>query len=481
MADFDSFSSKLPLLKVPALMVHRAGLACRVCICAIVSCCLLAAVGAVESQILSGKMTLPENGASMPRTNLPKSKVSEAKPERWFRIKAPNDTVLNVTVTGPFYKPRNGLRGKSSALHELTAEIACELLDANEQPIADSDRAGVSAEFLRRVRLAAGTYYLRVRYVGAGPEEDRTDVLVLLSAGADWSVVSSSEGTDGAGEAHHVGLLPVPAKGLIQANRATWITTHGRSDAPGGREDGPGTFFQVAKALALRAPEAQQALLDWTTAAAPKNAFDLSGGRWFAKIGGALAERLADPAAPRLTGAQLNLVGHSWGTYVNVELADAIREEFDAGKVSRFIALDPALTAGNYDVSAANLSGDSEYSFALYTSGFGNEHVSQTAHDSFNVEVEGTTSVFDKHNAAHEYLRDLLRQTDRISVELRSAVFSRGNTLWERDPLFYNSRMVGAGVVGTLPTPADGGFEGVLSIVRAGTHWRPASLLFAQP
>jgi hypothetical protein len=444
-----------------------------------ISLSMMTVAGEAEARVLSGKISLPKDGASMRRTNLPKTRVSEAKPERLFRINAKSATLLNVTVTGPFFKPRNGMRGKSSALHDLTAEVACELIDANDQIIAASNRAGLAAELLRRVSISAGTHFLRVRYLAAGPEEDRTDILVLISAGPDWDIVSNGDGAKDPGEAHHVGLLPVPGRGRLEATRPTWITTHGRNDAPGTREDGPGTFLRLAKALASRDPAAQQALLDWTTAAAPKSTLDLGGGRWFPKIGTALGERLAGPDAPRFAGAQLSLVGHSWGSYVNHEIAQSVREIFKAGKVSRCVALDPALTADNYDVGATNLSTNAEYSFALYSSAFGNRSVAQTAHDSFNVDVQGVASVFEEHNAAHQLFGEVFTRTDRISTALRAAVLDRVKNAWERDPLFYDTRMSRQGAVGLLPPfPADQDFEGLLEITPTLEGWKPVSLIF---
>jgi hypothetical protein len=448
---------------------------------------LFATAHAGDTRVLSGRLVLPADGASMRRTNFSKATVSASEPERWFKIRAPSPSVVNVTVTGPFFVPKNGVSGKSSALKALTADVACELRDANDQIIASSDHGGSAAEFLRRVPLAAGSYFLRVAYVGPAltplPSTE-TKFLVLVSAGADWDVIENSGELLASHEAHHVGLLPLPGRGPLVSGRATWITTHGRSDEPGSRGEGPGTFFQIAKALERRDPAAQQALLDWTTAAAPQAAFDLSEGRWFSKIGVALGERLA--AGGRFGGAQLGAVGHSWGAYVNYEIARAIAAAFSAGGMNRLIALDPALVADNYDVTTADFGVAAAYSFACSTSIFGNESVAQTADDAFKIDLPETSDPFLEHNAAHFLFRDLLDQADAISTALRGAVLNGGSALWQRNPgasgLGYDRKLNAAGQqVAITPAEAVQDYEGTLVIRNLGGRWVPSRLRFAAP
>lgn len=445
-----------------------------------------------DPRVLSGRIVLPADGASLRRSNFSKTTVSESVTERWYRIKAPAASVLNVTVTGPFFVPQNGMNGKSSALRELTANVGCELRDVNDQVVASSDHSDSSAEFLRRVPVVAGVYFLRVFYTGSvivpGPLgfptlSTQTKFLVLLSAGPDWDVVENSDESGAPHEAHHVGLLALPGRGPLVPGRTTWITTHGRSDEPGRGVDGPGTFFKIAKALARRDPAAQQALLDWTTAAAPKSFIDISEGRWFPKIGDALGERLTDAA--RFTGAQISVVGHSWGAYVNYEIAHSLAGPQMAGMVNRCIVLDPAFIAENYTVTDADFSADAAYSFALSTSTFGNETVAQTANDAFKIDVNAD-DVLQEHNAAHYFFQDLLDQSDRISTEFRNAVLNNGNALWERNPgaqgHSYDRKINAAGnVVPHAPVSAEQDYEGTLGIRNIDGHWLPSRLLFTAP
>ena len=440
-------------------------------------------------RVISGRITLPADGASLRRTNFAKTKVSEVEPERWFKIKAPSATALNVTVTGPFFKPADGRRGRSSALRELTANVDCALFDANDVQIEGSDQEEGSAEFLRRVSLTPGNYFLRVRYrgpvsirAGSGTAAStQTAVLVLLSAGDDWDVINNASEETTVHEAHHVGLLRLPGQGAVGGQK-TWITTHGRASAPGARTDGPGTFFQIAKSLARRDPAAQQYLVDWTTAAAPKSAFDLSAGRWFRKTGEALAERLFG----RFTGEDVSLLGHSWGAYVNFELAHAFSGPFGAGPVRRQVALDPALTAEHYSVGTVDLSADAETSFALSTSIFGNELVVQTAHDSFRADVRGTDDPFIEHNVAFLAFQEILDSSTSVSAELRRGVFRGANARWERNPSQrergYDRKLKANGRTVTLspPVPADQGYEGAAVFQLRGAKWQALSMTFAE-
>jgi hypothetical protein len=82
-------------------------------------------------------------------------------------------------------------------------------------------------------------------------------------------------------------------------------------------------------------------------------------------------------------GHQLNLVGHSFGSYVVDEIAKRY-----PGKVNSIVALDPAANAvpSVYDPVSndnVNFSRDSKWSWAIHSSGLGNDQVPARASEAF--------------------------------------------------------------------------------------------------
>jgi pimeloyl-ACP methyl ester carboxylesterase len=84
-------------------------------------------------------------------------------------------------------------------------------------------------------------------------------------------------------------------------------------------------------------------------------------------------------------GTNLNLVGHSFGSYVADEIAHRI-----PGGVDTIVGLDPALDApgGSYSPVAndeVDFARDSEFSWAFHASSFGNDFTPTTADEAFIV------------------------------------------------------------------------------------------------
>lgn len=396
---------------------------------------------------------------AMPRFFFPVSTVGERRPERYYTLLVKEATVLNATLTGP---------ARGNLLGALGVDAGFELLDAQSTVLATSARDGMAAESLRR-SLPPGTYFLRVFFVAPGSKTVSGETVpvteaafqVALSAGPDWDIVA------GHGEAHHVGLRVVRADGRVVPpvnDLRCWVITHGRNSSPA-------AFTVLGQAMHRSEPASQMLLLDWRTAAAPVSSSDLSSGRWFALIGGKLKAMLQ---ARDLTRGDLNLLGHSWGTYVSCEIAKAIG---GGDAVSRFIVLDPALEAANYDQNAADFGKVSVHSWAFYSSALGNEQTARTADDAFDVAVASVNPVT-QHTAVVDLFKNMLRRSDAVSQLFRLNRVNPSSRAWETDAAVWTNYLSPGGAASLLLRPARSDFEGRLATVSSGGQWVPVSFLY---
>ena len=399
---------------------------------------------------------------TLPRFFFPASFVSEQRRDRYYRFVVRTATALNVTLTG---------RAVGNLLADLSADVGLELLDRTGSVVASSDHSGQGAEFLRKTAVAPGEYFLHVFYVGSGEVPDgnggtttvnATAFQVALSAGLDWDLVT------GNGEAHHVGLRAIRADGRLAAvasSARTWIVTHGRASSPAG-------FVPLARTMDAAEPGGQILLLDWRTAAAAHSYYDLSEGRWFA----AIAARIEPILNLRdLKRDHLNLLGHSWGTYISYEIAHAIG---GGDAASRFIALDPALTADNYDVSTADFGAVSLYAWAFWSSPLGSEDVARTADDSFDVNIP-SPDVIEQHTGMVELFTSLLRSAGPVANLFHLNRVNAASRIWTTDPSVWDRRISAFGNMPLPPRQATDGFEAKLYATPDGNGgWNAAALDF---
>src|SRR6185295_15985755 len=91
------------------------------------------------------------------------------------------------------------------------------------------------------------------------------------------------------------------------------------------------------------------------------------------------------------SGTNLNLVGHSFGSYVADEIAQRI-----PGGVNALVTLDPAADVpGGYDPTAndeVDFARDSFFSWSFHSSSLGNEYTPATADESFIVNSGASAS-----------------------------------------------------------------------------------------
>jgi hypothetical protein len=193
----------------------------------------------------------------------------------------------------------------------------------------------------------------------------------------------------------------------IDATKRTWIVIHGRLNSSETDE-----IQKIALSIKTQHSTDQVLLLDWESAARETLLWGgfSNGEQWIEPIGQWAARALKDYQFNRL---DLNLVGHSWGSYVANELAEAI------GGVNVIIALDPAAnTIGSQynpnDRGTIHFGDYSEFALAFHTSDLaGNEKTPTTADVAFSV---GFLQPFaDRHGWSRNLFTSMLRGTGEVS------------------------------------------------------------------
>lgn len=163
----------------------------------------------------------------------------------------------------------------------------------------------------------------------------------------------------------------------LDISKPVWIVIHGRTD----RSDSD-PMEELARTL--QAHDVQVVTLDWRAGAADNfGPIDLNGSKWIAETGRWTSNQLKSLGFSK---QNINIVGHSWGTFVGYELA----ANYDG--INSFIALDPAkdsaLLASRYNESTVNFANASLISHAFHSSFFGSKDLALTADRTFRIKAE---------------------------------------------------------------------------------------------
>ena len=159
----------------------------------------------------------------------------------------------------------------------------------------------------------------------------------------------------------------------IQSEVETWVIAHGRTDSAE-------SFYSLARSIA-RASGDQVLVLDWSAGAADNSLVGakLDGSKWIKPTAKWAADVLKEQF--KISGNNLRLVGHSWGSFVAHEIAEL------QSSVGALVALDPAAEAyGGYDDESVNFSSKTQNSWAIYGDGvYGSVSRAQTAQNTFTI------------------------------------------------------------------------------------------------
>ncbi len=182
--------------------------------------------------------------------------------------------------------------------------------------------------------LAEGTYYFKIKLSSPGGGS-----YVDISAQFKSARLCSNKGE------------PVKA---LDSGAPLWLVIHGKSD-------GEKSFRSLNNAVYTGTGKEQVVSLDWASGAEGWTG-ELGNGRYFVNLGKNMAALVKKE---RRGGGKVNCIGHSWGTLVGYEIANAF------GGFNRFVALDPALLAfGGYDDGQVNFGKISSFSTGV-RGGFG--------------------------------------------------------------------------------------------------------------
>ncbi len=244
----------------------------------------------------------------------------------------------------------------------------------------------------------------------------------------------SSNATRADNQTTPVAIQRVDSSDPIDPNVDTWIVIHGLGASP---DEPDGYMHRLGGDATHGGPKGvlpgQVLALDWNVAAGLPG---LTGEGWIEPVGQWAAGALS---AYGFTGSKLNLIGHSWGSYVADELAEAMPQQV----VNTIVGLDPAANTigSNYNVKdpgEINFGAHSNFSWAFHSSDVsGNEVTPTTADVAFRVTDSGHFGVlivdfFSNLTKPHDpanttFSLDRLRSTTPVGPWTRDRYDSNGN------------------------------------------------------
>lgn len=207
-----------------------------------------------------------------------------------------------------------------------------------------------------------------------------------------------------------IGTIPVSIASLnstiIDPAATTWVVVHGRGD-----HAGSDAILRLARAIQAARPRDQVLTLDWRAGADDDVLF--VGEDWIRPVAEASASALGDYG---FSSDALNLIGHSWGSYVSAEIAESLPASTPCG-VRSLVALDPPLDVmpllggGLYNPEAE---GEIDFflhacrSWAFRTSAMGSPLTATTADEAFWAELDANP--IDGHKLARAFFVSLLSE-----------------------------------------------------------------------
>ena len=253
-------------------------------------------------------------------------------------------------------------------------------LSANNNAPGPGEVSGANS-YLEYTFTDGGTFYLGISgsgntgydaVTGTGDASASTGSYTLvISPGLAGTIRRPGDTTDFPVDLLRFSTNPVS----ISSNQRTWIVVHGWNSSRSSEN-----IAAVAQSLFQTRPGDQVLTLDWSAAADTFSPF--------------LAEDSIVPVAQwaaaalngyGFAGTNLNLVGHSFGSYVADEIAQRI-----PGGVNTIVTLDPAVDVfGGYDPDAndeVNFARDSLFSWSFHSSSLGSAYTPTTADEAFLVD-----------------------------------------------------------------------------------------------
>jgi pimeloyl-ACP methyl ester carboxylesterase len=207
----------------------------------------------------------------------------------------------------------------------------------------------------------------------------------------------------------------------INRNQRAWVIVHGRGDS----ENSDQMMELTESIYAYASTHGEQVLaVDWHEGASdnPPGSLGLGGASWISRVGKWVSDQLVNLG---ILADEVNLVGHSWGTFVSFEIAENL------GQVNAIVALDPAKNipgANTYDTTKVNFSYVSHTSVSFHSSVFGFAYVAKSAVFSFDV-GNGAVQILNpisSHNASVDAFANIVRSGLTYSSDPLAEHFALG-------------------------------------------------------
>ena len=283
-------------------------------------------------------------------------------------------------------------------LANLSANANMRLFDADGRQLAISNRTRTRDDWISRT-LGRGTYTVSV---DRGKAAGNTSYALTMQADLNYETVTID------GKSYDIGLQRADgSSAAIAADKETWVVIHGWQSSPR-------AIHRVAAAIQAASSRVQVLELDWSEAAADLNAAAVA--LRVADVGAFAARKLA---AWGIAGANINLVGHSFGGYMTDEIARRV-----SGGVNRLVALDAAApVVAGIDISNTNFAAHSKYSVAFVGSNYAQLSVARTADETVTLDV-GRWTKFASHTNVRELFATMVEQNNGRKSDAISQLFS---------------------------------------------------------
>jgi pimeloyl-ACP methyl ester carboxylesterase len=319
----------------------------------------------------------------------------------------------------------------------LSANANLRLFDADGRQLAVSDRTRTRSDWISRT-LGRGTYTVSV---DRGKRAANTSYALTMQADLNYETVQID------GKSYDIGLARADGSSTaIEAGKETWVVIHGWQSSPK-------AIHRVAAAIQAASSRVQVLELDWSEAAADLNAAAVA--LRVADVGAFVAKKLA---AWGIAGANVNLVGHSFGGYMTDEIARRV-----SGGVNRVVALDAAApVVAGIDISNTNFAAHSKYSIAFVGSNYAQLSVARTADETITLDV-GKWTTFASHTNVRELFATMVEQNNGHRSDDVSRLFSL--------------KAIGSGAArGFRHDGLGNGYEATLVGTESDGVWYPAAL-----
>jgi parallel beta-helix repeat protein len=221
--------------------------------------------------------------------------------------------------------------------------------------------------------------------------------------------------------------------GTIRATKPTWLVIHGWNSSPIAAN-----IQDLSTGIQKAEPTDQVLTLDWSSAA-DTGILDPRDAENAVPSVGAWAARALQAASFDL--AQMNIAGHSYGSYVGEEIAMNT-----PGGINGIIALDPgqnvSSTPDGFDAdSEIKFSQNTQFSWAFYgEDAYGDATTAATADESFLMQLTGQSVITGTvHNDVPDLFANMIISSDPVSQDFSLSDFLNGIAgPWKPDQCSYD-------------------------------------------